>query len=76
MLEEEEVISNPPHGHTIDDIIKSRLQEILVHLNKSIIILVKDAGPIRNLFLPLRNRLPTELIEALTPVAFIEGYQH
>lgn len=57
---------------SLADEVKNRLQEMLVFLNKNIVELVQDAGPIRNILQSIRRQLTPELESAIILAAFIE----
>ncbi|XP_066335731.1 uncharacterized protein [Miscanthus floridulus] len=57
---------------SLADEVKNTLQEMLVFLNKNIVELVQDAGPIRNILQSIRRQLTPELKSAIIPAAFIE----
>jgi len=62
-----------PTSTFLSDEDKVQLQSILDYLQQDILLLVKDAEPIRNPFKHMRDRLPDEVIEALVPMAYIES---
>lgn len=67
--------SNVPTSQLLDDATKAHLEEMLTDLNKNITILVQDASLIHNIFSVIKDNLPSDLMESLTPPAFMEGHQ-
>ena len=55
--------------------VRTKLQEILQFLNRTIGQLVQDAEPIRAILKTLEVQLPKPIEEALTPAAFIESHR-
>ena len=54
--------------------IRDRLQLLLPYLEKDIANLVCNARPLHDIFLAIRGELNQDLLDALSPAAFIEGY--
>jgi chromosome segregation ATPase len=73
--DEEEVQSAPVSSQVTSDEIKTRLRELLNLLNQDTSTLIQDAGPIREIFLPLKSQLPKDIIASINPAAFFEGHQ-
>ena len=78
-IEEDEVGSSAvlPRQEEIilADAVKDRLREILPYLEQDIFNLVQNAEPIRNIFRSIKNELSPELVDALSPVSYIEGQE-
>lgn len=58
----------------VDDV-KEKIQEILQLLSQDISILVQDAVPFRNFFEQIKAHISDDILETLTPVAFIEYHE-
>lgn len=78
-IEEGEVSSSIVQVHQeeaiLSDATKDQLQLMLPHLEQDIADLVHNAGPIRDIFLAIRGELGQELLDSLSPAAFIDGHQ-
>lgn len=77
-IEEGEVSSSVSKIHHDEPVllvvIRGQLQLMLPHLEKDIADLVWNAKPFHDIFLAIREELGQNLLEVLSPAAFIEGY--
>ena len=71
--QEEEVQS--AESAAMSENVRTKLQEILQFLNRTIGQSVQDAEPIRTILKTLEGQLPEPIEEALTPAAFIESHR-
>lgn len=74
-IDGDEASSAAPSSASMPDEIKERLQEILPLLDQDISLLVQNIAPIRTILLKIMNQVPGEILEAQTPMAFIENLQ-
>lgn len=77
-IEEEEVSSWAPEAHQekiLADVVKDQLLEMLPHLEQNIAALVQNTEPIQGIFRAIKNDLNQDFFDALSPVAYIEGYE-
>lgn len=72
---DDDASSAPRASHLLSDDVKDKLQKVLTLLNQDVGQLVKDAGPIRNIFSTLSGQVPEDLEEAVTPASFLEFHR-
>lgn len=74
-IEGDEASSAIPSWTRLPDDVKEKLQEILQLLSQDVSILVQDVEPIRNIFKPIKAHISSDMLEILTPMAFIENLE-
>ena len=76
-MNESEVSSAPKPQQeevTLSNEVKDRLSHMLPHLQKDVANLLQNATPLYDLFLAVRGELSQDLLDVLSPAAFIEGF--
>lgn len=71
-IEVNEASSAVSSSAPLPDDIKKKLHGILQLLGQDVSSLVQDAEPIRNIFKQIKAIILDDILEALTPIAFIE----
>ena len=72
-LDEETILISKDTSQIIPNHIKAQLQKLITYLDLDILVLIQDAGSIREVFNQIKDDLPPSLKEMIQPAAFLEG---
>ena len=72
-LDEEIIFVSEDTSPIMPNHIKTQLQRLITHLELDILVLIQDAGSIREIFNQINDDLPSSLKEMIQLATFLEG---